>query len=537
MSSGFTISEDERFAILPDGRQMRLYWPDGNTLVDFLEDRTSRVKIIQGPQGSGTSSACCQHIYQQATQQPVVEGKQRFRCHIFRETYAKIEETVLRTWLDWFDPKEFGRFFETRPYLHEVRVGALELDVIFMAMDDIRDAKSYFDSLETSLIFFNEIQHAQLAVIRHAASRVSPPRYPANKDGGCAWGGLIGDTNAPPADHWIPIMRGDVPAPDWMGEEEKKALRKPDNWKFYLQPPGLIEVVDERGELLGYKPNPRAENLKHLHAQGVDPLGAQNFYMEKIGAQTKQWIDAYIMNRSAVVVDGRPVYPLFRRDVHVSDRHLDPIEGTPVTIGLDFGRQPAALIGQHLRGDWFIQREFLGRDESTVQFAPALKAYLAQHYPGYDYNFWGDPAGNQRGQASDTTPFDVCRAHGINVRPSPDGQNRQSLRQEAMNSVLQRRSTSGRASALLVDPRCTTFITGMSGGYFMRRIRVSTERFAEDPEKNQYSHICEAGEYLMLGGGEGRSAVRGSERPKIVNTIRPHNPFRPQQVAGGLRRW
>src|SRR5262249_43515218 len=200
---------------------------------------TSRVKIIQGPQGSGTSSACCMHIYQQALEQPVqADGKQRFRAHIFRETYPKIEETALRTWLDWFKPGtgpgQFGVFYETRPYLHQVRVGRLELDVIFMAMDDIRDAESYFKSLETSLIWFNEGQFAQFAVIREAAARVSPPRYPAVKDGGCAWGGLILDTNAPPADHWIPIMRGDALPPDWMSEDQRQSMRKPASWKFYL---------------------------------------------------------------------------------------------------------------------------------------------------------------------------------------------------------------------------------------------------------------------------------------------------------------
>jgi hypothetical protein len=502
-----------------------VFRPDGRVLRAFMRDTTSRVKIIQGPQGSGTSSACCVHVFQQALEQSKQQdGRQRFRAHIFRETYAKIEETVLRTWLDWFPPGtgagQFGQFFETRPYRHEVRVGPLELDVTFMALEDIRDAKSYFDSLETSLLWFNEGQHAQLAVIRHGVSRVSPPRFPSNKDGGCNWGGLIIDTNAPPADHWIPIMRGDVPPPEWMAEADKKALVKPANWSFYLQPPGLLEDFDDKGRLLGYKPNPDAENLKYLHKQGVDPLGPQNFYMEKLGAQTKQWIDAYVMNRSSVVSDGQPVYPQFRREVHVADRKLEPIEGTPVHVGLDFGRQPAALTGQNLRADWFVHKEFIGRNVSAVEFAPALKAFLAQHYPGFSFIFWGDPAGQQKGQATDKTPFDVFREHGMIVRPAPNPQNQYSVRHEAVNAVLMRRSVEGRASAMLVDPGCVTFITGMSGGYFMRRIRVSGERYADEPEKNQYSHICEAGENMFLGGGEGRAVTMGS-LPTAPRSVRP----------------
>jgi hypothetical protein len=68
----------------------------------------------------------------------------------------------------------------------------------------------------------------------------------------------------------------------------------------------------------------------------------------------------------------------------------------------------------------------------------------------------------------------------------------------------------------LVDPRCVTYITGMAGGYFMRRIRVSTERYSEQPEKNQYSHICEAGENMLLGGGEGKAVTMGTVTPMPV---------------------
>jgi hypothetical protein len=257
--------------------------------------------------------------------------------------------------------------------------------------------------------------------------------------------------------------------------------------------------------------------------------------MEKIGGQTRAWIDANIMNRSSVVTDGRPVYPAFRRDAHVAKKPLEPIAGVKVQVGLDFGRNPAALIGQCLRGDWYIQREFIGRNVSAVEFAPALRTYLKEHYPGFVFQFWGDPSGAVRGQATDTTPFDVFRAHGMPVMPIWDAQNRASLRREAVNAVLTRRSASGGPVALLVDPRCTTYITGMAGGYHLRRRRVSGEVYSEEAEKNQYSHICEAGEYLLVGGGEGRSVlVASSERKPVVPTRRPYNPF---QRSAGIRGW
>jgi hypothetical protein len=352
------------------------------------------------------------------------------------------------------------------------------------------------------------VQFAQWEVFSEAVGRVSPPRYPAMKDGGCAWGGLIADTNAPPADHWLPIMRGDVAAPDWMTEERRNAMKKPANWEFFMQPPGLIEEFEEYADssgqksrrLTGYRPNPDAENLKYL---------PPDFYKEKIGGKEKGWIDSNIMNRSSVVTDGRPVYPQFRREVNVSDRALEIIPNVPVIVGLDFGRMPAAAIGQSLRADWFVQREYIGRDMSAAEFAPLLKSYLMQQYPGFSFIFWGDPAGQHRGEAHDQTPFEVFEEHKMHVLPAPNPQNMRSIRHEAVNGVLLRRSQAGRPSALLIDPGCVTLITGLAGGYFMRRLRVSGERYAEEPEKNQYSHVCEAFENQLLGGGEGRAVTMG----------------------------
>lgn len=37
---------------------------------------------------------------------------------------------------------------------------------------------------------------------------------------------------------------------------------------------------------------------------------------------------------------------------------------------------------------------------------------------------------------------------------------------------------------------------------------AGTERFGEAPEKNKFSHICEAGGYMLLGGGEGKEVVK-----------------------------
>ena len=66
--------------------------------------------------------------------------------------------------------------------------------------------------------------------------------------------------------------------------------------------------------------------------------------------------------------------------------------------------------------------------------------------------------------------------------------------------------------ALLVDRRCTQLIKGFEGGYAYKRMQVSGERFDDKPDKNMFSHVHDAAQYLFLGAGEGR-ALMNSQKP------------------------
>lgn len=49
----------------------------------------------------------------------------------------------------------------------------------------------------------------------------------------------------------------------------------------------------------------------------------------------------------------------------------------------------------------------------------------------------------------------------------------------------------------------------MAGGYKYRRIQVGgDERFKDAPDKNMYSHVAEALQYLMIGAGEARTLIK-----------------------------
>jgi hypothetical protein len=68
---------------------------------------------------------------------------------------------------------------------------------------------------------------------------------------------------------------------------------------------------------------------------------------------------------------------------------------------------------------------------------------------------------------------------------------------------------------LLIDaPNCPVFVSGLKGGYHYRRLNVSGERYDDRPNKNRFSHIQDAFQYVTMGAGEGAALVRQSRLTK-----------------------
>ena len=80
--------------------------------------------------------------------------------------------------------------------------------------------------------------------------------------------------------------------------------------------------------------------------------------------------------------------------------------------------------------------------------------------------------------------------------------------------------------ALLDSPKCKTLRKGLAGGFCYRRIKTANERYTDEPDKNHYSHICEAAEYALQGEGEGREAVYGKPQFQQPVQINKYNPMR-----------
>ena len=476
------------------------YLPDGEVLLEFFRDR-SKVQIIQGPVASGTSTCCCHKLmslsYEQA---PDRDGVRRTRWLIVRITYPELRDTTLKTWLDWFPEASWGDLVRSRPMVHHIRKPAgdgtiVDAEFIFIAVPDAETAEQVAASFEITGAWINEAQFHEKATLDEIESRCG--RYPSMRMGnGASWYGVIADMNAPTEGHFVPYMRGDVPLPQHMDEDARREYETPEGWRFFLQPPGLIERKVE-GRIV-YEENPLAENQRHLKVP----------YLELIRGKSKEWIDRRVLNKVGLYSAGKPVYPTFSETDHCADHPIRVIERVPIFVGLDFGREPAAVFAQLVGAQWRILSELIGENESAERFAPRVKRHLAQMYGRHPVQIWGDPRGADGTQATETTAYDVFRANGMMVLPATTDNNPE-MRRSATEAVLERRS------GCLMDPSCTVLRTGMAGGYAYPPVKGVPGLYQERPRKNRYSHVVEAFENVLLGGGEGEAVIAPPERFRL----------------------
>ena len=466
---------------------------------------------IRGPVGSGKSVGCCVEVFRRALEQkPNDDGVRKSRWAVIRNTNPQLRTTTIKTWLDWFPESDWGNFKWSVPYTHHIKVNDLDLEIIFLALDRPEDVKKLL-SLELTGIWVNEAREIPKSIIDACTMRVG--RYPSMREGGASWSGVICDTNAPEEDHWWAIMSGEVPIPDHIPREQATMLVKPDNWRFFVQPPAMKEVLNDKKEVTSYSLNKDAENKKNI-------LGT--YYPNLIRGKTKSWIDVYVMNRLGLIQEGKPVYPDFVTETHLADEEIPVAAGVPLYAGIDFGLTPSAVFGQKVRGRWLVQAEIVAIDMGVVRFAELLRQEIATRFSGLDVYIYGDPAGDFRAQTDESTPFQILRGAGLKAVPAPS--NSVDLRLEAVASQLTKMSEG--LPAFLIDRRCQTLVKGFQGGYCYRRMQVSGERYDDKPEKNMYSHIHDALQYMMLGAGEGRSLIAGQKPVKAFNARKGFDIFK-----------
>lgn len=494
------------------------YTVPGMTARNFLLS-TAFVRGIRGPVGSGKSALCAMEIFRRATEQrPNPKDNIRYsRWVVIRNTQPELKTTTIKTWLDWFPESDWGPFKMQPPFTHHLKIPpqpngepGLDCEVMFLALDVAEDVKKLY-SLELTGGWINEARFVPKVILDILTERCR--RFPAKKDGGQTWSGVIMDTNSMDPDHWWPLMEGITPIPEDMPEEEALMLVKPDNWEFFVQPPAMLEIKDGQGKTIGWQINPMAENLDNLDAE---------YYPGLIRGKTTTHIRRNVGNQIVIMKEGRSVYWAFAADRHVSSKPLPIFPNCPVHVGMDFGLTPAVLFGQYLRGRWYIQREIVSHLAGAKQMAPHIKHMLATTYRGIDeVIFTGDPAGEGGAQTDMRTPFQILQAEDIFAQPAFT--NDWAVREGTVNAVLGRSTYDGLPD-LIIDQRCLHLVKACSGGYHYPTVgKPGLEvRFADRPAKNFSSHVAEALQYILMGGGEGRKFLGqlGDAKAKVVSSTR-----------------
>jgi hypothetical protein len=277
-------------------------------------------------------------------------------------------------------------------------------------------------------------------------------------------------------------------------------------WQFFKQPGGLIE----RGGK--FEENPDAENIDHLEP---------HYYLTRISGKGMDHIRVYYCSQYGFVKEGKPVIPEYVDALHCSPTIIPAVVGIPLYVGLDFGLTPAAVFGQRLpNGRMVWIDELVTEDMGAVRFGELLKQRLQADYKNFiamrnGIRIAGDPAGEQRAQTDETTPFKIINKilESIGIKAHAASTNDFSLRREAIAVPLSK-IIDGKPG-LMVSPKCAITRKGLAGGYCYKRIKVSgDERFHDMPDKNRFSHPVEAGGYLMIEAGEGQAIVAPRSKPE-----------------------
>lgn len=473
---------------------LRIAWRAPGPVAAAMYASRGPVSAIMGPIGSGKTGTCLMRLVAQAQEQrPWTDGVRRTKWAVIRDTYRNLEQTTLPSWSSWV-PRSVGEFSAGPPATHALRFGLAdgtiaELIVEFIALGEQR-VEDVMRGWEGTGAYINEADRLSPDVLTFLRGRVG--RYPSKAMGGPSWWGVTMDLNAPDTDSWV---------------YQLLVEQRPEGFEFFRQPSGL---------------SPQAENLSNL------PPG---YYEAQMAGQPDWYIRRFIRNEFGFSRDGKPVYPEFNDQMHVAAVDLVPDPRVELILGFDAGGTPAMVVTQRRRtGQWLILDELVVNDDATMgptRFGDACAQLLAERYRGWPVSAWGDPSAGE-GADKQAGELDwlqtVSRKIGVRIKPAPT--NRLHPRLEAVRLPLTR-LIDGNLPGLVLSPRCRVLRKGFNSHYRYRRQQIAAGRYDDKPDKNPWSHVHDALQYPLLGGGEyaevsGRAEAARGGAPEVVDSEYDH---------------
>lgn len=475
------------------GVNFKNYLPPGPVAAGFIQS-LGPIDIIMGPAGSGkTVASAYKGPWVASAHMPVCkDGVIRVRQATIRNTYRDLARTCLASWYEIFPPdspltvKHEGG--QDRPVVHKLawhtfREG-MEIPVEFeMQFGAIGDAniEQFIKGYEVSLGWGNECDLLDERVLPLLLQRTG--RFPKvsdiadaelrrfTVDGHLRLPRMVwGDMNPPDIDHWT----------------YRDMVEKPvDGFRLHAQPSGLAENAENR---VG------------------KPFASYELEARTMPAHL---VKRYVHGEFGYSLDGTPVYPEWRMDVHRAGGFLEPVEELPIGLGLDAGGSPACGIGQFMPNGQLRMLAEICSDPGTgpERFAEAILETLFRRFKGFAISeAYGDPsAWYGADKIAGNLAFMEIVARKLNVSIMPAPSNEPSLRQEAVRWYLGG-MIDGHTPRLLVDPRLKYTVGGFAAHYKLTKLasQGATDQLAV--VKNMYSHIHDGWQYLCLG-RRGRAGV------------------------------
>ena len=135
--------------------------------------------------------------------------------------------------------------------------------------------------------------------------------------------------------------------------QKKILLVKPDDWMFFSQPGAMKEIKNQSGGIEGYEKTAREKTIQNLQP---------DYYDKIILGKASSWVKVYVLNQYQALMDGKAVYQSFRKEAHVAQSPIEPIDWREIIVGIDFGRTPSAIFTQQLHsGKWTSSTRLSGR--------------------------------------------------------------------------------------------------------------------------------------------------------------------------------
>jgi hypothetical protein len=287
--------------------------------------------------------------------------------------------------------------------------------------------------------------------------------------------------------------------------------------------------------------SPEAENLNYLlqtpesmklPLNHPDRIAKGRMYYQRLSTSTNPaWVKRYVMAELGPDPSGAAVYSgMFFTGFHCRDE-LIVLPGAPLLIGMDLGRDPWALLGQLDHMSRLLIHEEVPADDIGLQLAlmNVRRVVNQRRYLGCPVCIIFDPAGLSKSNFDERTSYDVIRSAGFMAIPAPS--NRLPPRLNAAEKFMM--ETRGGTASMLVDKgRCPTLVTGLNGGYRFKYNQILES--SPTPEKNRYSHVCDAHQYLCQGasGGTATSIARKVTRAKAMADAGRHVNQVPPSAKG-----